>query len=228
VVARETGCRLHIVHLSTTKGLKVVQQARAEGASISTETCPHYLQFSEDVLRRPDGYLYTMTPPLRPEGNSEALWNGLRDGSINMMASDHNAFGAGVKQARPHFLDVPPGLAGTEHLLPYMYSEGVAKGRISAERMVELLSAGPARIYGVPNKGAVQVGYDADLVVLDPQEEYVMHGSDQFLPVGFTVYEGMKFTGRPTLTISRGTVVVDHGQFVGRAGSGRFVARQIQ
>jgi dihydropyrimidinase len=93
--------------------------------------------------------------------------------------------------------------------------------------MVELLSAAPARIYGVPNKGAVRVGYDADLVVFDPREQYTVHAEDQYLPVGFTIFGGMPFTGKPVYTISQGKVIVDHGKFVGQPGSGRFVARQL-
>ncbi len=228
VLARETGCPLYIVHLSTAKGLNVIRRAKADGIPIITETCPHYLAFDHDVYRRPDGVLFTMTPPLRPPGNSEALWAGLADGSLSVVSSDHNALGAKVKQSRPHFLDVPPGLAGTESLLPYLYSEGVAKGRITVERMVELLSTAPARIYGLPDKGVVRVGFDADLVVFDPHAHYTVHAADQYLPVGFTIFEGMMFTGRPVNTISQGQVIVDHGQFVGQPGSGRFIARKLQ
>ena len=227
VLARETGCPLYIVHLSTAKGLSVIRRAKADGIPITTETCPHYLAYSHDVYRRPDGVLFTMTPPLRPAGNSDALWQGLADGSISVISSDHNALGAKVKQTRPHFLDVPPGLAGTEHLLPYAYSEGVATGRFSVERLVELISAAPARIYGLPNKGAVRVGFDADLVVFDPHAQYVVQAADQHLPVGFTIFEGMTFTGKPTHTLSQGKVIVDGGQFVGHPGSGRFIERKL-
>jgi dihydropyrimidinase len=227
VLARETGCPLYIVHLTSAKGLETVKRAKADGVPITTETCPHYLAFSHEVYREPKGVLYTMTPPLRAPGNSEALWAGLADGSISVVSSDHNALGAQVKQSRPHFLDVPPGLAGVETLLPYLYSEGVARKRISLERMVELLSAAPARIYGLKQKGALRVGLDADVVVFDPQAEYVVHSEDQYLPVGFTIFEGMTFTGRPTATIAHGKVIVDHGNFTGAPGSGRFIRREL-
>jgi dihydropyrimidinase len=227
VLARESGCPLYVVHLSTAKGLAVIKRAQAEGIPVITETCPHYLAFSDEVYRQPEGVLYTMTPPLRPPGNSEALWAGLAEGSISVVSSDHNALGAKLKQSRPHFLDVPPGLAGTESLLPYLYSEGVARGRIQVERMVELLSTAPAHIFGLPNKGAVKVGLDADLVVFDPQVQYTVRADDQYLPVGFTIFEGMTFTGRPSLTISQGQVIVDQGQFVGRPGTGRFIERKL-
>lgn len=228
VLARETGCPLYIVHLSTAKGLKVIQRAKADGIPVITETCPHYLAFNDEVFHQPNGVLFTMTPPLRPPGNSEALWAGLADGSISVVSSDHNALGAKVKRSRPHFLDVPPGLAGTESLLPYLYSEGVARGRITVEQMVELLSTAPARIYGLPNKGAVQVGFDADLVVYDPKAQYTIHADDQYLKVGFTIFEDMTFTGRLSLTISNGQVIVEDGQFLGRPGAGRFIERELQ
>jgi dihydropyrimidinase len=227
VLARETGCPLYIVHLSTAKGLRVIERARADGVPVLTETCPHYLAFSHDVYREPDGVLYTMTPPLRAPGNAEALWQGLADGRISVVSSDHNALGAGVKRTRPHFLDVPPGLAGTESLLPYLFSAGVVAGKLTVERLVELVSAAPARIYGLPNKGAVRVGYDADLVVWDPRAQYVVRAEDQTLPVGFTIFEGQTFTGRPRQTISQGQVVVDGGTFTGRPGTGRFIERKL-
>ena len=94
--------------------------------------------------------------------------------------------------------------------------------------MVEFLSTAPARIYGLPDKGVVGVGFDADLVIFDPQAQYTVHSADQYLPVGFTIFEGMKFKGRPVYTISQGQVIVDHGQFVGQPGSGRFIARKLQ
>src|SRR5262249_51255644 len=123
VLAREAGCPLYIVHLSTAKGLRAIRRARADSIPVTTETCPHYLAFDDRVYDRTDGALFTMTPPLRPPGNAEALWQGLADGAISVLSSDHNALGAVVKQARPHFLDVPPGIPGVETLLPFAYSE---------------------------------------------------------------------------------------------------------
>jgi dihydropyrimidinase len=227
VLSRETGCPLYIVHLTSAKGLQVIKRAKTDGIPILTETCPHYLAFSHEVYNQPEGVLYTMTPPLRAPGNSQALWAGLADGSISVVSSDHNALGANVKRSRPHFLDVPPGLAGTETLLPYLYSEGVAKKRITAERLVELLASAPARIYGLANKGAIRVGLDADVVLFDPRAEYVVRAADQYLPVGFTIFEGLTFTGRPSLTISQGKVIVEQGKFVGAPGSGRFIQRRL-
>jgi dihydropyrimidinase len=103
----------------------------------------------------------------------------------------------------------------------------VAKNRITAERLVELLASAPARINGLENKAAIRVGLDADVVILDPRAEYVVRAADQYLPVGFTIFEGMTFTGRPTLTISQGKVIVEQGKFTGAPGSGRFIQRKL-
>ncbi|MCZ7574463.1 MAG: amidohydrolase family protein [Ardenticatenaceae bacterium] len=226
-LARETGARLYVVHLTAGKALAVIRQAQAAGLPVRTETCPHYLAFTDEIYREPKGVLYTMTPPLRPPGNREALWEGLADGTISAVSSDHNAFGREVKERRPHWLEVPPGIAGSEMILTYLHSEGVAKGRITAERMVGLISAGPAALFGVPRKGAIRVGYDADLVLFDPHAVRVVHHEDLATPVGYTIFEGMEMRGWPTHTISRGEVIVENRKFVGSTGRGRFIERQI-
>lgn len=226
-LARETRSRLYVVHLTTRKALNVIRQAQAQGVAVRTETCPHYLTFTDEVYKEDRGILYTITPPLRPPGNREALWVGLQDGSISVVSSDHNALGADIKRSRPHWLDVPPGLGGSEMVLTFLHSEGVARGRISPERMVELLSANPAKLFGVPAKGAVRVGYDADLVVFDPAVTRTVHHEDLATPGGFTIFEGMEMIGWPTHTISQGEVIVENRQFVGQPGRGRFIPRQI-
>ncbi len=227
ILARETHCPLYIVHLTSERGLDVIRRAKADGVNVKTETCPHYLAFDDRVHTRADGPLFTMTPPLRAPGNSEALWQGLADGSISALSSDHNALGKEIKLSRPHFLDVPPGIPGVETLLPFAYSQGVAGGRFSLERMVDLVSTAPARNFGVPNKGAVRVGYDADLVLLDPNAEYTMQAAELSSPAGFTIFEGQPFKGRVNYTIARGQVIVEHGEFSGRKGYGHFIARSL-
>ncbi len=227
VLARELGGRLYIVHLTTEKALNVIRRAQARGVSVRAETCPHYLAFTDQVYREPKGILYTVTPPLRPPGNSEALWSGLQDGSISIVSSDHNALGGALKRGRQHWLDVPPGLGGSEMLLTFLHSEGVRQGRISPQRMVALLSTNPCKLFGVPNKGAVRVGYDADIVIFDPALRRVVHHQDLATPGGFSIFEDMEMTGWPTYTISRGDVLVENRRFVGEAGRGRFIHREI-
>jgi dihydropyrimidinase len=226
-LARETGCRLFIVHLSTSKGLEAIRYGQSKGIKVQTETCPHYLEFSDDVYTDITGRLSVMTPPLRPKGNSEELWKGVRDGSIKIFASDHNALGKVVKEKYSHWSEIPPGLGGSEMLLTYLHSQGVAQGRITPEKMVALLSTNPASLFGIKNKGKVALGYDADLVVFDPQLERTISFQDLVTPAGFTIYEGMKMKGYPEMTMSNGRVIVDRGKFVGQKGSGKFVERKI-
>jgi dihydropyrimidinase len=226
-LARETGGRLYIVHLTTRKALNVIRQAKAQGIVVHAETCPHYLEFTDEVYKENKGVLYTMTPPLRAPGNKEALWEGLKDKSLSIVSSDHNALSGALKKRKPHWLDVPPGLAGSEMVLTYLHSQGVATGFLSPQRMVELVSANPARLFGVPNKGAVRIGYDADLVVFDPKEKRSVHYQDLATPIDFTIFEGMEMTGWPNYTISHGKVIVDHGKFIGQPGSGQFIERKI-
>ena len=226
VLARETGCRLYFVHVSTGKGLEVISHFRREGVAVSAETCPHYLAFDDSRYERRDGALYTMTPPLRPTGNSEALWRGVRDGRIDIVASDHNSFSKELKGRAAGFFDVAPGVSGIATLFPYLFTQGVDGGQIRPERLVELVCANPARIYGIPNKGAVAVGYDADLVVVDPNEEFTIHAEDLAMGGGYTLFEGWTMKGRPSATLCRGELVTENGKFVGQPGRGRFVRRQ--
>ncbi|MCL5075513.1 MAG: amidohydrolase family protein [Chloroflexi bacterium] len=225
-LARETGVKLYLVHVSTEKGLRAITAARWEGVRVYAETCPHYLAFTAEVYRQEDGVLYTMTPPLRPPGNREALWQGVVDGRIDVVAADHNSFSRQLKPKSSSYMDVAPGVASTPTLLPYLYTTGVAEGRISPSRLVELLCANPARIYGVPNKGVIAVGYDADINIIDPQAEFIVRGEEMDLGEGgYTIFEGWTMRGRPEMTISRGQVVAEKGRFVGQIGRGRFIER---
>jgi dihydropyrimidinase len=227
ILAREAGSRLHIVHLTTEKALNVIRKAKAEGVKIRTETCPQYLFCSEEDFKREDGYLYTMTPPLRAKSNSEALWKGLLDGSIGILTSDHNAFGKAVKEKLSDWMTVPPGLGGSEMNLTFLHSEGVVKRNMTPERMVELLSTGPAEEFGVAGKGRLEVGYDADLVIFNPDRTKRVTFSDLATPGGFTIYEGTEMQGWPEMTISRGEVIVEDRKFIGKTGRGHFIKRNI-
>ena len=227
ILAREAGSRLHVVHLTTEKALNVIRNAKAHGVRIRTETCPHYLFYSDEVFKRKDGYLYTMTPPLRPKGNSEALWKGLMDGSIQILTSDHNALGKEIKLKHPGWLDVPPGLGGSEMNLAFLHSEGVVKRKMTPEKMVDLLSSAPAEEFGVIGKGRLEVGYDADMVVFNPDETKEIKFNELATPGGFSIYEGVKMQGWPEMTISRGEVIVKNRKFVGKTGRGKFIKRSI-
>ena len=225
--AREAGCHVHIVHLSSASGLRAVREMRALGARMTAETCPQYLLLSEEAYQGPDGRHVIMSPPLRAKEGIPAMWGGVMDGSFTAVVTDHCPFPRRMKEASTRFTEVPGGIPGLETLLPLMYSEGVGRGRITAERLVSLLCTGPADLFGLAAKGRIRAGYDADLVVFDPAAQWTiepaaLHGSSDFTP-----YSGMQVTGRVRVTVWRGDVIYEGGRFTGAPAPGRFQARYL-
>ncbi len=224
LIAQHTGVCLRIAHVSSGLGLKAVLAARAAGGKIIAETCPQYLLLDEQVYARPDGHLYAATPPLRTQTDCQALWKGLSTGAIDMVATDHCPFTRDQKRWTGSFLDLPYGLPGVETLLPLLLSDGVLQRRISLERLVELLSTGPAkalRIY--PRKGAIAVGSDADLVLIDPACQWTISANKLHMRTDFNPYEGHQIVGRPVMTVSRGRIVFVDNEFCGETGWGRYI-----
>lgn len=219
---------LHVVHLSSAKGLEVLGNLKKGGVAVSAETCPHYMEFSDEIYEEDTGYLYTMTPPLRPKGNQAALWEGVADGRISLLASDHNGFTREQKlaEARKDFYHVAPGIPGTETLLPYIYTRGYETGRLSLSDLARLLASEPARRFGIPRKGVIQVGFDADLVVIDPACRHRPTPDFITSSAGYSVFEHIELGGWPVYTISRGRIIYDHDRYVGQPGTGQFVPRQ--
>jgi dihydropyrimidinase len=225
--AREAGCHVHIVHLSSASGLRAVREMRALGARMTTETCPPYLLLGDEAYLGPHGRHVIMSPPLRAKEGIPALWQALAEGTFSAVVTDHCPFPRRMKEAASRFTEVPGGIPGVETLLPLLHSEGVVRGRITPERMVSLLCTGPADLFGLERKGRIQVGYDADLAVLDPAaawtiEPAALHGSSDFNPFG-----GTEVRGRVEVTISRGEVIYEGGRFTGASGRGRFQARRL-
>ncbi len=219
---------LYIVHLSTHEGSQAIRRAQEDGLRVLAETCPQYLVLDESCLDRPDGNLYLCTPPLRPAENQIALWEGIREGVIQVAATDHCCFLRQQKLEAPSFYEAPGGLGSVELLLPILYSEGVAKGRMRLTRIVQLLCQNPSTIFGLaPRKGFIQPGSDADLVVFNPREEWkvdstMLHGKDDY-----SVYEGMTLHGRVETTISRGEVIYHSGEVMGDPGRGNYLPRAL-
>ncbi len=223
-IARHTGITLRIAHISSELGLNAASAARTAGARIIAETCPQYLLLDERVYAESNGHLFAATPPLRTEVDRRALWKGITSGAINLVATDHCPFTREQKRWTGSFLDLPYGLPGVETLLPLLYSEGVAKERFSLERLVELLSSGPAKALGIyPRKGAIMIGSDADLVLIDPRREFTITAEKLHMRTDFNPYEGRRVVGYPVMTLSRGRVVFENEQFCGEEGWGRFV-----
>ena len=230
--ARQAEAPVHVVHLSSAAALDEVRRAKAAGVRATAETCPHYLVFTEAEYEQPDpvrcaGYL--ISPPLRSAADRDALWAGLADGSLDLVATDHVPDRLAVEKGDAArgvpFNQISNGAPGIETLLAILYSEGVVKGRITIERMVDLIATTPARRFGMPAKGAIEVGKDADLVLLDPRARRTMHAADLHHTSDYTPYEGIEVKGAVRDVFVRGRGVIRDGRFVGRRGAGSFVGR---
>ena len=229
-----TGSRIYIVHLSSKEGLWKVKEARDRGIDVYAETCPQYLVLDETRYKEPDwnGAKYVMSPPLRTKESNEALWMGLKGDDLQVVATDHCPFDFKGKKdmfGKDDYKKIPNGAPGIETLLMVVHSEGVAKGRISLERMVDVLSTGTARMFGLKDKGEIAVGKDADIVVFNPQQKFTITQSKLHMNVDYTPYEGMEITGMPSFVYSRGKKVAQWNgkqmEFVGEVGRGRFIKR---
>lgn len=225
-VAIETGCRTHIVHVSSAKGLLAVQEARKAGGTITAETCPQYLVLAADSYDRMDGHLFSASPALRSQKDHAVLWKALRDRELSFVATDHCPFTREQKSWHGSFLDLPYGLPGIETLLPLLYSEGVGKGRLAITDIPRLLSEEPARTYGLRDrKGALEIGLDADLVIFDPTVVWDVAASFLHMRTDFSPYEGWTITGKPMVTLARGEIIVEEGEFTASEGRGKYLFR---
>ena len=219
----------YIVHMSTREGCQIIQKCQQRGQVAFAETCTHYLCLTDNVYKRRNGINFIISPPLRKKKDLDALWSALAEGSISVVSTDDASFSIeSKKMGKNRFDKVPNGMAGVELRLPVMFSEGVLKRGLPLERMVQLTSTNPARLFGLyPKKGIIQVGSDADLVILDPQKKVTLGKKTTHMQTDFCSLEGLKVTGYPIMTMSRGNVIVDNGNFVGHKGNGKFLKRRI-
>ena len=218
------GCPLYIVHLTSALALDEARRGLAAGKDIVVETCPQYLTLTGEVVRE-RGAPAKVAPPLRQEADIAALWKGVQEGWISLIGSDHAPYSLALKNDPP-FSKAPYGMPGIETLLPVLYSEGVAEGRITAERLVQLTSENPARTLGLySQKGALGVGSDADLVVIDPDGSSTVTAAGQHTNSDYSLFEGWELTGRLELSLLRGKPLLRDGELVQEPGYGRFVPR---
>ena len=227
-LAEAAGCPVHICHCSTARSVALVAEARDDGQGVTCETCPQYLLLDCTVYDGPEPWRYVLQPPLRDPDEPERLWTLLEAGAVDLIATDHCDYTVDQKTAQDDFTQTPGGLPGMETLLPLMYTHSVAEGRLTLPQLAALLSASPARTWGLwPRKGALLPGADADIVVYDPAAERAISAEDLHHLAGYTPYEGMRVHGRVRATVSRGRVVYRDGQFVGEEGHGQFLKRFI-
>jgi dihydropyrimidinase len=229
--ARQVGCTVYFVHLSCRAALDAVRRARSEGASVYVETRPAYLFLDQSRYRLPDreGNCFVCWPPLRTPDDQVALWEGLRNGEIQTYATDHTTWLAAQKtDPALSFADVPGGVANVQTSVGMLYAEGVARGRISLSRMVEVTSTNPAKLFGMwPRKGSLSVGADADLVLIDPSRRFRVEAARMESRSDFDPYEGYESAGWPLLTVSRGEVIVREGEVRSQPGRGQFLRRGV-
>jgi dihydropyrimidinase len=229
-LAEMAGAPIYIVHLSCNDALEKVREARDRGLPVYAETCPQYLYLSLENMDAPgfEGAKYVFTPPLREKWHQEKLWNGLKRDHLQVVSTDHCPFC--FKEQKElgigDFTKSPNGGPGIEHRMSLVYSGGVASGRFSVNRFVELVSTTPARLFGLyPRKGTIAVGSDADLVIFDPERKHTISAKTHHMRVDYSMFEGIQVTGMPDVILSRGRVMVDDNKFVGRAGAGEFIKR---
>lgn len=225
-----TGCPLYAVHLSTAPAIAAMRKARRSGQLVFAETCPHYLFFNDSLYNLPgfSGAAYIMSPPLRPGEHQEALWRGLADGSIQVVATDHCPFTMSdrEKAGLNDFTQIPGGVAGIEHRIPLLYTFGVAAGRITLEKLVELCCESPARIFGLyPRKGTLEPGADADLAIWDFNARSAITTLNMRQNCDYSIYEGFRLNARLHRVLLRGETLFHDGQLLHGKGSGIFIPR---
>ena len=233
-LAEVAGCPVYIVHMSARQAVERVAEARAAGVNVFGETCPQYLYLNlEDHLGAPgfEGAKYVCSTPLRSrhEHHQDDLWRFLRTDDLQVVATDHCpfCFKEQKEMGLGDFSAIPNGIGSVEHRMDLLY-QGVVDGHITLPRMVEVAATTPARMFGLyPRKGIVAAGSDADLVIYDPGGATTISAETHHMNLDHSAYEGTKIAGRVELVMARGSVVVDDGRFVGRAGHGRYLKRGL-
>ena len=228
-MAELAGTPAYIVHLSSRDALEALQEARDRGVAAFAETCPQYLYLSMDDLGRPgfEGAKFVCSPPLRPKDHQDDLWKGLAQGDLQIVATDHAPFNyQGQKDmGKEDFSKIPNGLPSVEDRVTLIFQR-VRAGQLSASRWVELIATNPAKMFGLyPQKGTIAPGFDADIVVFDPNQERTLSSDSHHMNVDYSCYEGMTVWGVPDVVMQRGNVLVENDEWFGKEGQGAFVPR---
>ena len=222
-----TGGQLYIVHMSTAEGTDIIRAAQARGVPVIAETCVQYLVLDDSVFAGADGHLYACCPQLKKPQDSDRLWKGLKGGEVSVISTDTCTFTREQKAMwEGDWTKIPMGMPGLETLMPLIYTKGVLGGKLSLEDMCRKLSTNPAQIMGLsPRKGAIQIGADADLVIIHPTRTHTVTPSEMETNADWSPYHGWELAGFSRTTLSRGEVIVDDYRVVGREGRGKWLPR---
>ena len=242
-LAAQAQAALYIVHMNVAGEVDMLQYARTHGVKVMGETCPQYLFFTEADLRRTDGAKWVCSPPMRTQADNARLWEGLADGTLQTIGTDHCPFFfdgtqpiqyedqsiaiPGKELGRDDFTKIPNGLPGVGDRLSVLWTTGVGSGKLTANQFVALTSTNPARIFGLyPRKGTLLPGSDADMVIWDPQKKVKYGVANSAQRTDYNLYEGWELTGYPEKVFLRGELIVDGEKWLGRRGMGKFLACQ--
>jgi dihydropyrimidinase len=228
-LANYTGVQAYIVHLTCEGALNAVREATRRNQTVFVETCIQYLVL--DVSLYDKGFesaKWVMSPPLREPKDQATLWAGINQGLVRVVATDHCPFKWQQKLMGEHdFSKIPNGHPAIEHRVELLFSEGVKKGRISANKFVEVLATNPAKLFGMfPQKGTIAVGTDADIVIFDPNEEHTISAKNHHMNVDYSAYEGWKLTGKCKTVLLRGKVAIDNNKCLVDKGYGKYIKRK--
>jgi dihydropyrimidinase len=231
-IANYVDAPIHIFHVGCEDSVQRIQAARAKGLPVTGETCPQYLALTDDVYQRDGvaGALNVCAPPLRSEYDRQAMWFALANDDLQIITTDHCPFVRADKQKgidAGNFSAIPGGVPSIELRVPLAYSMGVRGGFFSENDWVRMVSSRPAKLFGFPNKGQLAVGYDADVVIFDPDAAWTVTLDALHENCDWSPYECMELTGKVVTTLRRGTVIVENGEFVGNAGDGRYIKRSL-
>jgi dihydropyrimidinase len=229
-LATLAGTPLYIFHVSCGDVVERIAAAQLRGLPVYGETCPQYLLLTDALYDRPgvDGALPVCSPPLRTEADQVHLWTALAQNRLQVVSTDHCPFTKADKaKGLGNFSHIPGGVPSIEARFAAVYTYGVRTGRFSPNRWVDICCTSPARLFGLTRKGVIAVGCEADLVVFDPERQVRLSTDSLHENVDWTLYDGLDLTGWPVVTISRGEVIAENGEFRGQAGRGRFIARKL-
>lgn len=226
-LAKITGGRVYIVHMSTSEGAEIVEKAKEQKVNIWAETCPQYLLFTDEVFKKENGHYYATCPQVKKKHDVIGLLKAIKNNTIEFLATDTCSFNTIQKNMwNGDFTKIPYGLPVIELFIPTMFTFLVGKKNVSLNKFVSLISTNPAKLFGMyPKKGTIKVGSDADIMIFDPNKKITIDYKNLVANCDWTPFQGMKLKGYPIMVISRGEIIVENGKFIAKPGRGKFVKR---